>query len=147
MARASLPPRSSRLIALLGALALLVACSDQAVESTDTTGGGADTTAGASVTTADDGADTTDGSEAAGGGLTGDAACQANKDAGKITYVSGFDYAASPAILDITVAEAKGYFDDLCLDVDVVPSFAPSKPPSSSPARPSSARATRSPRW
>ncbi len=106
--------RSPRLIALLGVLALAVAaCSDSSPATTDTTGGGAGTSTAA-------------GEGAGGGGLTGDAACQANKDAGRITYVSGFDYAASPAILDVTVAEAKGYFDELCLDVDVQPSFAPS---------------------
>jgi ABC-type nitrate/sulfonate/bicarbonate transport system substrate-binding protein len=66
---------------------------------------------------------------APGGALTGDAACEANKAAGTITYVSGFDYAASPAILDIVVAEAEGYFDELCLDVDIVAGFAPGNGP------------------
>jgi ABC-type nitrate/sulfonate/bicarbonate transport system substrate-binding protein len=56
-------------------------------------------------------------------------ACQANQDAGPITYISGFDYAASPAILDIVVAEAKGYFDELCLDVTIRPGFAPGNGP------------------
>jgi len=121
--------RAPRLIALLAALAVAVAaCSDSSTDTTDTTGGGADTTAAGSESTTGDSGSTTAASEApggAGGGLTGDAACQANKDAGTITYVSGFDYAASPAIIDISVAEAKGYFDELCLDVDVQPNFAP----------------------
>lgn len=123
--------RFSPLIALLAGLALVVAaCSDSSTETTDTTGGADTTASGSGATTGGaSGGSTTAASEGtggAGGGLTGDAACQANKDAGKITYVSGFDYAASPAILDVTVAEAKGYFDELCLDVDVQPSFAPS---------------------
>ncbi|MEZ5409620.1 MAG: ABC transporter substrate-binding protein [Acidimicrobiales bacterium] len=120
--------RSSRLIALFVVLALAVAaCSDSDTDTTDTTGGADTTVADSEATTAGSG-DTTASSDStgeSGGGLTGDAACQANKDAGTITYVSGFDYAASPAILDISVAEAKGYFDELCLDVDVQPNFAP----------------------
>jgi ABC-type nitrate/sulfonate/bicarbonate transport system substrate-binding protein len=55
--------------------------------------------------------------------------CEANRAAGAITYISGFDYAASPAILDIVVAEAKGYFDELCLDVTIQPGFAPGNGP------------------
>ncbi len=129
MARPS-STRFLRLIALLGASALVVAaCSDSGTDTTDTTGGADTVAAGSEATTAGGGGSTTtasDGTGGSGGGLTGDAACQANKEAGTITYVSGFDYAASPAILDISVAEAKGYFDELCLDVDVQPSFAPS---------------------
>ena len=49
--------------------------------------------------------------------------CAANKAAGKITYLSGFDYAASASIVEIVVAKEKGYFDKMCLDVDVKPSF------------------------
>ena len=51
------------------------------------------------------------------------ARCEANKAAGKITYLSGFDFAASASIVDVFVAKQKGYFDDLCLDVEVKPSF------------------------
>ncbi len=47
----------------------------------------------------------------------------ANKAAGKITYLSSFDFAATASIVDVLVAKQKGYFDDLCLDVDVKPSF------------------------
>ena len=49
--------------------------------------------------------------------------CEANKAAGKITYLSGFDFAATASIVEVLVAEEKGYFDELCLDVDVKPSF------------------------
>ena len=44
--------------------------------------------------------------------------CEANKAAGTITYLSSFDFAASASIVDVLVAEQKGYFDDLCLDVN-----------------------------
>jgi len=48
--------------------------------------------------------------------------CADNKAAGKITYLSGFDFAASASIVDVLVAEQKGYFEDLCLDVEVLAS-------------------------
>ncbi len=46
--------------------------------------------------------------------------CEANKDAGKITYLSGFDFAAAASILEVVVAESKGYYDAMCLDVELV---------------------------
>ncbi|MDP9464118.1 MAG: ABC transporter substrate-binding protein [Actinomycetota bacterium] len=49
--------------------------------------------------------------------------CEANKAAGTITYLSSFDFAASASIVDVLVAKQKGYFEDLCLDVTVKPSF------------------------
>jgi NitT/TauT family transport system substrate-binding protein len=49
--------------------------------------------------------------------------CAANKAAGKILYLSSFDYAASASIVDVLVANAKGYYADLCLDVELKPSF------------------------
>jgi len=49
--------------------------------------------------------------------------CQANKDAGKITYLTGFDFAAAASIVEVVVAQKKGYFDKMCLTVDVKPSF------------------------
>jgi ABC-type nitrate/sulfonate/bicarbonate transport system substrate-binding protein len=49
--------------------------------------------------------------------------CAANKAAGKITYLSGFDFAASASIVDVLVAKQKHYFEQMCLDVDVKPSF------------------------
>jgi ABC-type nitrate/sulfonate/bicarbonate transport system substrate-binding protein len=49
--------------------------------------------------------------------------CKANEAAGTITYLSGFDFAATASIVEVLVAKQKGYFDDLCLDVDVKPSF------------------------
>ena len=49
--------------------------------------------------------------------------CDANKAAGTITYLSSFDFAATASIVEVLVAKEKGYFDDLCLDVQVKPSF------------------------
>jgi ABC-type nitrate/sulfonate/bicarbonate transport system substrate-binding protein len=49
--------------------------------------------------------------------------CQANRAAGTINYYTGFDYAAAASIVEVVVADAKGYFDDLCLDVAITPSF------------------------
>lgn len=52
--------------------------------------------------------------------------CQANRDAGKMTFVTGFDFAASAGIIDAIVADAQGYFDELCIDFEIQPGFAPS---------------------
>jgi len=49
--------------------------------------------------------------------------CKANKAAGTITYLSSYDFAASASIVEILVAKQKGYFDDVCLDVKLKPSF------------------------
>lgn len=51
--------------------------------------------------------------------------CERNGAVGTITVVTGFDFAASPGILDPIVAEAEGYYDELCLDVEIQPGFAP----------------------
>jgi ABC-type nitrate/sulfonate/bicarbonate transport system substrate-binding protein len=50
------------------------------------------------------------------------ARCEANKAAGQITYLSGFDFSASASIVEVIVAEDKGYFDEMCLDVELKPS-------------------------
>jgi len=49
--------------------------------------------------------------------------CEANKAAGTITYLSSYDYAATASIVDVLVAKSKGYFDALCLDVEIKSSF------------------------
>ncbi len=49
--------------------------------------------------------------------------CEANKKAGKITYLSGFDFAATASIVEVVVAAEKGYFTKMCLDVDIKASF------------------------
>lgn len=93
---------TSRLVALLLGLSLTaVACSD----SSDDAAGD------------DDAGSTAD--------LTGDERCAANEAAGTLTFVSSFDFAAAASILDVIVADAEGYFADVCLDVDIKPGFAP----------------------
>jgi hypothetical protein len=49
--------------------------------------------------------------------------CEANKAAGTITYLSGFDFAAAASITEVIVADDRGYYDELCLDVQLTPSF------------------------
>lgn len=52
-----------------------------------------------------------------------DSRCDANRDAGTITYLTGFDFAATASMIDVFVASERGYFDELCLDVEIQPSF------------------------
>ena len=52
--------------------------------------------------------------------------CEANRDAGKMTFVTGFDFAAAAGIIDAIVADAQGYFEELCIDFEIQPGFAPS---------------------
>lgn len=49
--------------------------------------------------------------------------CDANRAAGEIVFSTGFDFGAAVSILDVTVADAEGYYRDLCLDVTVQPGF------------------------
>jgi hypothetical protein len=49
--------------------------------------------------------------------------CEANRAAGQIDYFTGFDFAAAASILEVIVADSKGYYEDLCLDVNLTPSF------------------------
>ncbi len=51
------------------------------------------------------------------------ARCEANRAAGTISYLTGFDFAATASIVDVLVADHRGYFDELCLDVEITPSF------------------------
>lgn len=44
-----------------------------------------------------------------------------NEKAGKITYVTGYYYAASPPDIETVMAEKLGYFDELGLDVQIQP--------------------------
>ncbi|MGH9134632.1 MAG: ABC transporter substrate-binding protein [Ilumatobacteraceae bacterium] len=52
-----------------------------------------------------------------------EARCEANRAAGSITYLSSFDFAAAASIVEVLVADERGYFDELCLDVDIQASF------------------------
>jgi ABC-type nitrate/sulfonate/bicarbonate transport system substrate-binding protein len=63
-----------------------------------------------------------DAGEVTTGGIT-EGRCAANREAGTITYLSGFDFAASASIVEVVVADEKGYFDEMCLDVELTSSF------------------------
>src|SRR5688572_1233098 len=62
------------------------------------------------------------GSVTPGGGISADR-CEANRKAGEITYLTGFDFAASAGIIDAVVAEQLGYFEKMCLNVKVQSGF------------------------
>ena len=51
--------------------------------------------------------------------------CEANRAAGKLVFMTGFDFAAAAGIIENVVAKDEGYFDDMCLDVEIQPGFAP----------------------
>lgn len=107
--------RSAALFASVLALGL-VACSgdDDAAPAT---------TSDAPGTTAPDTSDTDDGTTVVAGEPFPDERCAANQAAGTIDYFTGFDYAATASILEVIVAEEAGYYDELCLDVEITPSF------------------------
>lgn len=44
-----------------------------------------------------------------------------NKAAGEITYMTGFYYAASPPDVQVVVADELGYFEELGLNVEIIP--------------------------
>jgi ABC-type nitrate/sulfonate/bicarbonate transport system substrate-binding protein len=84
---------------------VLNACGDDDASSTDTT------------------ADTATDTDVVAGEPFSAERCAANQAAGTITYLSSFDFAAAASIVDVIVADDKGYYDDLCLDVELVASF------------------------
>jgi len=47
------------------------------------------------------------------------ARCERNRAAGTITYISGYGYSASAGQLDVFLAKELGYFDALCLNVEI----------------------------
>lgn len=51
--------------------------------------------------------------------------CEANRAAGTLTFMTGFDFAAAAGIVEVVAAEAEGYFDEMCLDVELQSGFAP----------------------
>ncbi|WP_432545975.1 ABC transporter substrate-binding protein [Kineococcus sp. SYSU DK004] len=55
------------------------------------------------------------------GSAVGEERCAANREAGTVTYVTGYQFQASASILDPVAAEALGYFDAVCLDVQLQP--------------------------
>ncbi|HSP27360.1 MAG TPA: ABC transporter substrate-binding protein, partial [Ilumatobacteraceae bacterium] len=107
--------RSIAVLALVPVIALAACGSDDpstdGTDATDGTAGSVETTASAS------------GSDVTAGEAFPDERCAANEAAGTITYLTGFDFAATASIIDVIVADANGYYDDLCLDVEITPSF------------------------
>ncbi len=92
----------------------------ETTESPDTT----DATAPSDTTVeTTESAPATGGTEVVAGAAFPEARCEANQAAGTIDYFTGFDYAATASIIDILVADSKGYYDELCLDVAITPSF------------------------
>ena len=49
--------------------------------------------------------------------------CAANEAAGTITYLSGSTSPPPASIVDVVLADQAGYYDELCLDVELKPSF------------------------
>lgn len=49
--------------------------------------------------------------------------CTKNKKAGKILFLTSFDYAAAASIIDVVVAKQKGWYDAVCLDVQLQAGF------------------------
>jgi len=58
---------------------------------------------------------------AAEGSAISDERCEQNKAAGKINFLTGYFYQASASILNTVAAKELGYFDALCLDVEIQP--------------------------
>ena len=49
--------------------------------------------------------------------------CEANREVGTITFLTGFDFAAAASIVEVITADALGFYEALCLDVEILPSF------------------------
>ena len=47
--------------------------------------------------------------------------CAENDAAGTVTFLTGYQYQASASILDVVAADELGYFDDLCIDLEIQP--------------------------
>lgn len=102
---------------LVLAVALVAAaCGDDGEGAT--VGGGATTEAGGEAVTA--------AGEAEG---FPEERCQANRDAGEIVFVTSFDYSAAASIIDVVVADEQGFFQDVCLDVELQSGFSTANVP------------------
>lgn len=86
--------RAAGIAGLLAALLTLSACAQTSGAATEPTGGGK-------------------------GVVVDKATCDRNKAAGTITYISGYGYSASAGQMDVFLAKELGYFDALCLDVEI----------------------------
>lgn len=128
--------RILRSILLVSTLLVAAACSDDddAADDTVPATGAVDTTTGATDDTGAETSGTDDGGDSTVAPETGVAdvvagepfpeeRCAANEAAGTVTYLTGFDFAATASIIDVIVADDRGYYDELCLDVEILPSF------------------------
>ncbi|MGQ7297433.1 ABC transporter substrate-binding protein [Quadrisphaera sp. KR29] len=61
------------------------------------------------------------GSDAPASGVIDADRCAQNRDAGTVTYLTGYQFQASTTILEAVAAESLGFFDDVCLDVQLQP--------------------------
>ncbi|TNM68474.1 ABC transporter substrate-binding protein [Streptomyces sp. NP160] len=61
------------------------------------------------------------GGSASGSGVIDADRCAQNRDAGTVTYLTGYQYQASTTILEAVAAESMGFFEDVCLDVQLQP--------------------------
>ena len=112
--------RTSAAIAIAPILLLLAACAgDDDSSGTDSTVVGSATT----VETTDTSQTPDSGSEVVAGEAFPADRCAANEAAGTINYLTGFDFAATASIVDVIVAQAEGYYEALCLDVEITSSF------------------------
>ena len=111
--------RTSAAIAIAPILLLAACASDDDSSGTDSTVVGSATT----IETTDTSQTPDTGSEVVAGEAFPADRCAANEAAGTITYLTGFDFAATASIVDVIVAEAEGYYEALCLDVDITSSF------------------------
>ncbi len=123
--------RTITALATAGALLALAACSDDDNGSSESTAATTATTAAADTGDDSNGGDaggdmaddTADAMTVVAGEPFPEARCAANEAAGTVTFLTGFDYAATASIVDVIVAQEAGYYDELCLDVEIVPSF------------------------
>ena len=54
-------------------------------------------------------------------GLITQERCDANAAAGKVTFLTSYMYLASVGIADVVTAKDLGYFEDLCIDLEIMP--------------------------
>ncbi len=120
-------PRAAPVLAALVAAVVLAACGSDntasppnSAQAPSTTAPAASTSTGAGTTSTTAGVSTT--------GITPER-CAANKAAGTITFLTSFDFSAAASILDVVVAKERGYFDEMCLSVDIKPGFSTSNYP------------------
>lgn len=126
-ARRATRPRHVLALLVAGSLAL-AACGDDDTADTPVDGSSDATTSTTTDTTTD--TNTSDAGDVPADPLAvvdgepfPDERCAANRAAGTITFLTGFDYAAAASILEVINADALGYYEELCLDVEIVGSF------------------------